>query len=90
MVVCLLIYRFAEYRLRARLAETGQTLPNQINKPTSTPTMRWIFHCFEGIDLLLISTPVDVTTLVLHLRPFHEQVWRLFGPPYQKFYKLTP
>jgi transposase len=40
MVLCLLVYRFAEYRLRSQLAQTGQTLPNQINKPTSTPTMR--------------------------------------------------
>jgi transposase len=40
MVLCLLVYRFAEYRLRTRLAETRQTLPNQVNKPTSTPTMR--------------------------------------------------
>jgi transposase len=40
MVLCLLVYRFAEYRLRTRLAETAQTLPNQVNKPTSTPTMR--------------------------------------------------
>jgi transposase len=89
MVLCLLVYRFAEYRLRARLAETGQTLPNQVNKPTATPTMRWVFQYFEGVDLLLISTPAGITQLVLHLRPFHEQVLRLLGPPYQKFYKLT-
>jgi transposase len=43
MVLCLLVYRFAEYRLRARLAESGQTLPNQVNKPTATPTMRLSF-----------------------------------------------
>ena len=40
MVLCLLVYRFAEYRLRSQLAQTEQTLPNQIHKPTSTPTMR--------------------------------------------------
>jgi transposase len=34
MVLCLLVYRFAAYRLRTRLAETGQSLPNQVNKPT--------------------------------------------------------
>jgi len=90
MVLCLLVYRLAEYRMRTRLAETDQTFPNQLNKPTSTPTMRWIFHCFEGIDLLAISTPVGMTSLVLHLRPVHEQVLMLLGPPYQKFYQLTP
>jgi transposase len=83
MVLCLLVYRFAEYRLRTRLAETRQTLLNQVNKPTSTPTMRWIFQCFEGIDLLLIVTPAGITSLVLHLLPFHQQVLMLLGPSYQ-------
>ena len=90
MVLCLLVYRFAEYRLRTRLAETEQTLPNQVNKPTATPTMRWIFQCFEGIDLLRISTAAGIISLVLHLQPFHERVLMLLGPPYLKFYKLSP
>jgi transposase len=51
MVLCLLVYRFAEYRLRARLAETGQTLPNQVNKPTATPTMR-----LSSFNILRVST----------------------------------
>src|SRR2546426_6816454 len=54
MVLCLLVYRLAEHLLRRQLVATEQTLPNQINKPTNRPTMRWIFHCFEGIDLLHI------------------------------------
>jgi transposase len=32
MVLCLLVYRFAEYRLRSQLAQTDQTLPNQIKR----------------------------------------------------------
>ena len=40
MVLCLLIYRLAEFRLRARLAETQQTIPDQVHKPTARPTMR--------------------------------------------------
>ena len=51
----LLVYRLAEHLLRSQLAETEQTVPNQINKPTKRPTMRWIFQCFEGIDLLHIQ-----------------------------------
>ena len=90
MVLCLLVYRFAEYRLRTRLAETEQSLPNQVNKPTATPTMRWVFQCFEGIDLVRLSTAAGITSLVLHLQPFHELVLMLLGPPYLKFYKLSP
>jgi transposase len=40
MVLCLLVYRLAEVRLRARLAETQQTIPDQVHKPTARPTMR--------------------------------------------------
>ena len=40
MVLCLLIYRLAECRLRARLADTQQTIPDQVRKPTARPTMR--------------------------------------------------
>ena len=37
MVLCLLVYRLAEYRLRARLAETEQTIPDQVEQADSTP-----------------------------------------------------
>ena len=40
MVLCLRVYRLAEFRLRTRLAETEQTIPDQAHKPTARPTMR--------------------------------------------------
>ncbi len=43
MVLCLLVYRLAEFRLRARLAESQQTIPDQVHKPTARPTMRLSF-----------------------------------------------
>jgi len=55
MVLCLLANRLAEHWLRTRLAETEQTLPDQLNRPTACPTMRWIFQCFESIEILHIQ-----------------------------------
>lgn len=52
MTLALLVYSIAQRRLRRYLQEAEQTLPNQINKPTSTPTLRWIFQLMEGIDLV--------------------------------------
>jgi transposase len=89
MVLCLLIYRLAEHRVRTRLAQTGQTIPDQVKKPTHRPTMRWVFQCFEGIELLHITTPEGVTTLILRLQPLHEQILALLGPPYQRLYRLV-
>jgi transposase len=88
MVLSLLVYRLAEHLLRSRLAQTEETVPNQINKPTKRPTMRWIFQCFEGIDLLHIRMGSRLQTQVLGLQALHQKVLRLLGPPYAHFYGL--
>jgi transposase len=90
MVLCLLVYRLAEHRLREQLAATGQTVPSQVNKPTARPTMRWLFQCFEGVDLLHIRHgPDPALEMVLRLQPLHQQVLALLGPSYEEFYKST-
>jgi transposase len=90
MVLCLLVYRLAEHLLRRQLVATQQTLPNQINKPTKRPTMRWIFQCFEGIDLLHIRMGSGFQTQVLGLQALHRQVLRLLGPRYSQFSFFSP
>lgn len=90
MVLCLLIYRLAEHVLRCQLAQTSQTVPNQINKPTNRPTMRWIFQCFEGIDLLHIRLGSSFQTQILGLQPLHQQVLRLLGSVYCQLYFFSP
>lgn len=89
MVLCLLVYRLAEHRLREQLAATGQTVPNQVSKPTNRPTLRWIFQCFEGISLLTFpKSGGPPQQAVTELEPLHEQVLALLGPAYEKLYKL--
>jgi transposase len=89
MVLCLLVYRLAEYRLRQQLPLTGQTVPNQLHQPTQRPTMRWIFQCFERIDRLTVQTAAGPQVLMLHLTPLHEQILALLGPAYREIYHLT-
>jgi hypothetical protein len=90
MVLCLLVYRLAEHRLREQLAATGQAVPSQVKKPTARPTMRWMFPCFEGVDLLHIRHgPDPAIAVVLRLEPLHQQVLALLGPSYEAFYKST-
>ena len=83
------VYRLAEHRLRTRLAQTEQTLPDQLNRPTARPTMRWIFQCFEGIELLHIHSALGTQSLILRLQPMHRLVLALLGPPYEKIYKTS-
>ncbi len=86
MVLCLLVYRLAEFRLRARLNETEQTIPDQVHKPTARPTMRWVFQCFEGIELLHVQTATTSLVLVLRLESVHRLILALLGPLYEKIY----
>jgi len=81
MVLCLLVYLLAEYRLRARLAETEQTIPDQVHKPTARPTMRWVFQCFE---LLHVQTSSTSLTIVLRLESVHRLILALLGPLYPR------
>jgi hypothetical protein len=88
MVLCLLVYRLAEHRLRQQLAATGQTVPNQVSKPTDRPTMRWIFQCFEGISLVRFpSLAGPPSQEIAGLEPLHEQVLALLGPACTKLYE---
>ena len=86
MVLCLLVYRLAEWRLRQELARTHQTVPDQLRRPTMRPTMRWIFECFEGIHLVTIRGPGGRQTRVHGLQPLHLQVMALLGPDVTKMY----
>jgi len=90
MVLCLLVYRLAEHRLREQLAATGQTVPNQLKQPTDRPTMRWIFQCFEGVSLIAFQPSHGPPHWELaNLEPLHEQVAALLGPPCEKLYKVA-
>jgi hypothetical protein len=81
MVLCLLVYRLAEHRLREHLAANGQTVPNQLKQPTDRPTMRWMFQCFEGISLVRSLSPMGpLEHTITGLGPLHQQVIRLLGP----------
>jgi hypothetical protein len=84
------VYRLAEQLLRRQLSATEQSVPNQINKLTNRPTMRWIFQCFEGIDLLHIRIGSRWQTQVLGLKALHHQILRLLGPTYSQFYFFSP
>jgi transposase len=86
MVLCLLVYRLAECRLRTRLAETQHTIPDQVHKPTARPTMRWVFQYFEGIELLHVQTSTTSLIIVLRLEAVHRLILALLGPRYEKIY----
>ena len=49
MALALLVYAIAEQRLREALQALKESLPNQRKRPTSRPTLRWVFQLMENI-----------------------------------------
>jgi len=47
-----MIYSIAEWKLRTKLEEGTETVPDQKGKPTKRPTMRWIFLKFQELQNL--------------------------------------
>ena len=83
MTVCLLVYAALEYRIRQALKGHDATFPNQKGQPIQNPTARWVFQYFVGIHLLLIPGQWPLT---LNLTEEHQQLLRLLGEPYERFY----
>jgi transposase len=55
MGLCLLVYSLGQRALRQALETAKQTISNQLDKPTVTPTLRWVFQCFMSIHLVMIA-----------------------------------
>ena len=87
MGLALLVYSLAERKLRDALKAMNATIPNQLRKPTQTPTIRWVFQMFQGLDILLIHQDEQVVfRKLVNLRPVQLQVITLLGPLVQKCY----
>ena len=61
MGLCLLVYKLAQRQIRAALYESQLTVKNQLGKSTDSPTLRWIFQCFQSIHLVTFNQEVQVS-----------------------------
>jgi transposase len=89
MTLALLVYSVAQRWLRNQLSIEGETLPNQINQPTSRPTLRWIFQCMEGIHRVLLNIDGQVTCIVDGVTDLRVKIIRLFGQRVCQIYRIS-
>jgi transposase len=89
MTLALLVYSIAQRRLRKTLEEQQETIPNQINQPTSRPTLRWVFQILEGIHRVVISTKDEVKVLIEGLTDLKIKILRLFGQKVCQIYHIS-
>jgi len=89
MTLALLVYSVAQRRMRNQLAMLGETIPNQINQPTSKPTLRWVFQCMEGIHRVLLNIGGLVTYIVDGITELRMKIIRLFGQRVCQIYQIS-
>jgi len=84
MVLCLLVYNLAQRQLRLALALAQATIPNQLGKPTNSPTLRWVFQCFMAVHLVSFHG----VTQIVNLSPPRLHILNFFSPACQRYYLL--
>ncbi|MEA5510391.1 IS1634 family transposase, partial [Crocosphaera sp. UHCC 0190] len=85
MGLCLLVYSLGQRELRRQLKEAKTGLKNQLGKLTKTPTLRWLFQCFQGIHLLLLSGVKQIVNLTEE----RQLILSFFPTSSQKYYILS-
>ena len=89
MTLALLVYSVAQRRLRKQLAQNHETVPNQINQPTPSPTLRWIFQLLEGIHRVQVTVQGQVHDLIEGLNDVQIKILRLFGNEVCHLYQIS-
>jgi transposase len=89
MTLALLVYSVAQRRMRKRLESTGETIPNQINQPTSRPTLRWVFQLLEGIHQVSLDVDGQVTSIMDGITELRGKILQLFGKKVSQIYYIS-
>jgi transposase len=89
MTLALLVYSVAQRRLRAQLVTHQETVPNQLNQPTASPTLRWIFQLLEGIHRVRVTVQGQAHDLIEGLNEVQVKILRLFGNEVCSLYQIS-
>jgi len=82
MTLCLMIYNIGQYKLREQLKAHQITLPNQLGKEVSNPTLKWVFQIMEGVDMVYFyneSITHTIREVVTNLNRIRRKIIALFG-----------
>jgi hypothetical protein len=89
MTLSLLVYSIAQRRMRANMKKEKATIPSQINQETATPTLRWVFQCFDGINFIQQGEDYQYEKFELDgLNDLREKIVKLIGGHALYLYKI--
>ena len=83
MTCYLIVYAPLEHKIREELKAKEAYFPNLKYKPCQNLTAGWVFFCFQGVDILIIS---EEQQLVLNIKERSRIIIDCMGPTYQQIY----
>jgi transposase len=81
MALSLLVYNLGQRQLRQALVQAQETIPDQLGKPTPSPTLRWVFQCFMAVHLMVfqgVEQIVNLTDERQHILQFFSKACRRY------------
>jgi transposase len=92
MTLCLMVYNVGQHKLRNILEEKQETIPSQVKKPISNPTLQWVFRILDTISVVRVV--VDranniIKELTGNLTELSRRIIGYFGEAALKIYGVT-
>lgn len=89
MTLCLMVYSFAQYKLRMALLANQETVESQTGKPTNKPSMKWIYRLFMGISIIKLQLKNEVQELVSNVTENLSRIIKYFGAYTMQIYDIN-
>lgn len=88
IVLCLLVYTLAQYKLRKNLVDKKLSIANQLNKQIQNPTMKWVFTVMRGIQVATIEIDGKIHRSIINMTEQQRIILNAFGDNINVFYTL--
>ena len=77
------------YKFKANLIEElNETVPNQVGKEITNPTLIWIFQFFRNIGVIKIKIDGITKTMITNLTNVHKKIISFFGETALNIYDI--
>jgi transposase len=86
MTLCLMVYGVSQYALRQALEAAGDSIPNQLKKPTQRPSLKWVYFLFLGVHELSMTQGNRTRTMVINVTGGLRKILGYFGPRARAIY----
>ena len=86
MVIALMIYNYAEQKLRENLEKSDKSVPDQKRRPTKRPTIKWCFFLFTGVTEVFTKIGTEKIVQIANMTEVLWDILELLGEECKKYY----